>query len=69
MATIIFAKRLPQLRIAWIDNTAGEAALKKGYGKRDVASVAGRSPVPSRSIALHPKEGFAAHFWLCMTVA
>ena len=33
MATIVFAKRLPQLWIAWIDNTAGEAALKKGYGK------------------------------------
>ena len=33
MAIIVFAKRLPQLWIAWIDNTAGEAALRKGYGK------------------------------------
>ena len=33
MAASVFAKRLPQLWIAWIDNTAGEAALKKGSGK------------------------------------
>ena len=38
MAAIVFAKRLPQLWIAWIDNTAGEAPLIKRYGKDPAGS-------------------------------
>ena len=33
MAVFLLADRLPQEWIAFIDNTAGEAALKKGYDK------------------------------------
>ena len=33
MAAIVFAKCLPQFWITWIENAAGEAAMKKGYGK------------------------------------
>ena len=33
MAAIVFTKRLPHLWIEWSDKRAGEAALKKGYGK------------------------------------
>ena len=28
-----FARHLPEFWVAWIDNSAGEAALRKGYGK------------------------------------
>ena len=33
MATLSLAQRLPTSWLAFIDNTAGEAALRKGYGK------------------------------------
>ena len=33
MAVFLLADRLPREWVAFIDNTAGEAALKKGYGK------------------------------------
>ena len=33
MAVFMLASRLPTEWVAFIDNTAGEAALKKGYGK------------------------------------
>ena len=33
MATLSLAQRLPMSWLAFIDNTAGEAALRKGYGK------------------------------------
>ena len=33
IALATFARQLPELWIAWIDNSASEAALKKGYGK------------------------------------
>ena len=33
MAVFLLADRLPRERVAFIDNTAGEAALRKGYSK------------------------------------
>ena len=33
IALTTFARQLPELWVAWIDNSAGKAALKKGYGK------------------------------------
>ena len=33
IALTTFARHLPELWVAWIDNSAGEAALKKGHGK------------------------------------
>ena len=33
MAVFLLADRLPREWVAFIDNTAGEAALRKGYGK------------------------------------
>ena len=33
IALSTFARQLPELWVAWIDNSAGEAELRKGYGR------------------------------------